>query len=960
MFSVRNVVAALLLFVSVAHAQQRDAMPNAVNILMKPEAARALRPVFATLRSENSNIQDIVAADSTITSILSLPVALHGLSIKPFFPEHSVVFEDIREHLNPGLFADRVGRVSSPDPLLRSSEDRLSRWFVLRYDNDLAPEVVAQLCKKSPAIEAVEPIYAAHPCFKPNDSLIGQQYALPLIHAFEAWDHVRCDSTMIVADVDLGVQLDHPDLAQAFWKNPGETGLDSLNRNKRTNGVDDDGDGFIDDWQGWDFGGSNDRNSDNNPNSTFDHGSHTSGILAATGNNGRGIAGVAFGASVIPIKTCSDQIETIYYGYPGIVYASDRGARVINCSWAELYHSLAGQDVVDYAYARGSIVVAAAGNDGLYNDYYPASYDRVISVGGVDDNRKVANFNHNPRIAVSAPGVLILSTIAGSMYGNESGTSMACPEVAGAIALVLQSSKNGLLHSVYPDMTARMAAEQVRATVRPFANDPNPGFNGKGVIDIERAVTDTQTYSVRVESMKVVDHTFLNPGQSGFLQLTLRNYLRSISNGSVRVESMDESLVKIESTPIPIVVLLPNGTITTDPQKTSVSVPADAPPGSRTYLRVIVSAQELGYVDTDYVEFKIGQPYVTLDHNNVAISLYENGAVGHSQFNDNTGDGLVWHHPPSSIGIANHDLLYQGGLIVAANISQIVDNLAGEGSGFSRTARVAKESITTPSGGEKGSAAFSDSLVSTSGRVNMDVMASAYEFTNAPNAVILQYEFRPTDTTHNFNAGLYMDWDLGEGGFNNYALFDESDSIFYIHRANAGYPVVAMKLIEQPIGSMLNYYAINRDSEKTLSDSVEWKILTTRKRIAGYTDIATVLGATGMDFANANPAKLTYAIGLGESLPSAKEAVKGAAGIYGGLSSVEETKASSQVDVWPNPTSGLLHLPREVNSVTVNDALGRMVYRSNHSANIDLSDLPPGAYRIVAPAEGWARTIIRQ
>jgi serine protease len=956
----------VLLPLSTASAQRPNALPNAVNVLLRPEAARALRPIFASLRSFESNIQSITAESPDLNSLLQLPAGLHGISIKPFLPEHSVVFEDIREHLNPSLFVTPQGisKPSEENALLISSEDRLSRWFIVYYEDALAPEGAAKLIAKSPSVEVAEPIYAAHPCFWLTDSLVNQQYALPMINAFSAWDKVQCDSTMMLADVDLGVQLDHPDLVNAFWQNPGEVGLDAQNRDKRTNGIDDDSDGFVDDWRGWDFAGSTDRTADNDPTThVFDHGTHTSGIMAASGNNVRGIAGVAFGAKVIPIKTCGDNDDHIYYGYPGIVYSVDRGARAINCSWAEQYHSIAGQDVVDYVYAKGSIVVAAAGNDGSYSDYFPACFNHVFSIGAVDQNKDAYNYNHNVRVAVAAPGLGILSTIPGSTYGVESGTSMACPEVAGAIGLVLQSAKNGPLQNKFPNMSAALAAEQVRATVQAFRDDPNPGFNGRGIIDLERAVNDTAAHSLRVESIHFVGSNTINPDELRYTQLDLKNFLHPISNASVRVESLDTAIVSVQSTPILIDQLLPDSVLTTDGQNIIIAVRSDVSLGTRAYLRVIVNAPDNNYVDTDCVAIKIGQPYQTLNYNDLAVSIYNNGAVGHSDRETaNEGEGLVWRKTPPSIGVANRDLLYSGGLVAAANHEQVVDALGGDAaiqaqSGFIARTPVNLRTFPDPAPFALVSSSFSDSLMGAGVHTGLNVTSTSYEFTAAPDALILTYNFSPVDTMHHFAAGLYMDWDLGEGGFNNYAEFDPTDSIFYIHRANSGYPVVAMKVIAQPIGSTLNYYAINRDSEKTLSADDEWRMLTTRKIRAGYADIATVLGVTGIDFNNANPATLTYGIGFGESLASAKNSMQGAANMIGGLNEVPHGSTTDALTVWPNPTSGVVHLSENASHISVIDALGRVVYQTERSSTVDFSTLPAGIYLLEA-GKG-AHTILR-
>lgn len=281
------------------------------------------------------------------------------------------------------------------------------------------------------------PIYEIF--FNPND-LSSQQWNLPKINAQAAWDFSK-GTGKVIAIVDDAVRLTHEDLAANRWNNPLE--IDG-------NGIDDDGNGYIDDIHGYDV-----ADNDNNPtvplnatNSHFTHGTHCSGIASAVSNNGKGIASIGFNNKIMAVK-CKQDLDvggTLPFAYAGLFYAIQAHADVISMSWGGYGYSATFQLLFDAAYNAGIVCVAAAGNSDSDIPMYPASYNHVISVAATDKNDLRAAFsNYGSSVDVSAPGVDIYSTLAGSdnSYGMLSGTSMACPLVSGLCALML--SYNPLL-----------------------------------------------------------------------------------------------------------------------------------------------------------------------------------------------------------------------------------------------------------------------------------------------------------------------------------------------------------------------------------------------------------------------------------------------------------------------------------------------------------------------------------
>ncbi len=268
---------------------------------------------------------------------------------------------------------------------------------------------------------------------EPNDPLWPQQYGPQRIQIPAAWDRLTGGACrpVLVAVIDTGVDLTHPDLADRLWHNTGETGA-----GRETNGLDDDGNGFVDDWRGWDF-----ANDDNDPQDDHGHGTHVAGIVGAIANNSLGVAGAASlgcPAQVLALKVLKASGEgTDADVASAIRYAADQDVHVINLSLGDPAETPAIEIAIDDATAQGALVVAAAGNSGRFGVYYPAAYANAVAVAASDFNNHRADFSaYGPQVDLTAPGVGIISTLRGGGYGNLSGTSMATPHVAAAAALL--------------------------------------------------------------------------------------------------------------------------------------------------------------------------------------------------------------------------------------------------------------------------------------------------------------------------------------------------------------------------------------------------------------------------------------------------------------------------------------------------------------------------------------------
>jgi hypothetical protein len=267
------------------------------------------------------------------------------------------------------------------------------------------------------------------------------------IDAPEAWNVTTGSRSVVIGVIDSGIDVSHPDLAANIWRNPGEI---------PGNGLDDDNNGFIDDVTGWDF-----VSNDNVPQDGDGHGTHVAGTIGGVGNDGRGVAGVNWQVSLLPLKFLSDSGSgSTAAAIAAINYATalrNRGVNIVatNNSWGGGGFSSSLQDAIRRHGEAGILFVAAAGNESSNNDAlaaYPANYalPNVISVAAVDRSDQLASFSNYgaTRVHIGAPGVAIYSTTPGNRYASYNGTSMAAPHVAGVAGLLAAANPQATMAEI--------------------------------------------------------------------------------------------------------------------------------------------------------------------------------------------------------------------------------------------------------------------------------------------------------------------------------------------------------------------------------------------------------------------------------------------------------------------------------------------------------------------------------
>jgi subtilisin family serine protease len=495
-----------------------------------------------------ADIDDIdgVLDAADLPSNSAAPVIDHAMAVRPYRASHS------------GLGSLTDAQVFDLAYAAMSSQEKaLYRMFVVTLptqDDVLA--TARELSSYSDVVSAA-PNYIATTLSTPNDPYFsssgsmgqtgyGDLWALQddKLDAEDAWDITK-GSGVVVAVIDGGIDYNHADLAANIWQNTAEL-------NGQT-GVDDDNNGFIDDIRGWDFAAG-----DNNPMDTFGHGTHVAGTIAAVGDNNIGVVGVAPEAKVMAVRTFGDNSGSQTNIIQGLYYAIENGADVLNNSWGGIATG-SFDDVFNFAYSQGVIVIAAAGNsnsDVAFSE--PANLPHVISVAASTPSDTKAFFsNWGWGIDVAAPGGgdatlthNILSTMPdGSALAQErptlkvadgywrlAGTSMAAPHVAGLAALIL---------SEFPGLSPELVRARVRAGAEAIAQ-PTPAFAGmlgSGRINLYN--------SLAASARPVFDVTGVNwnnirRGTQGTINVGLQNLWDDADNVSVTLTSSSGSVTIVD------------------------------------------------------------------------------------------------------------------------------------------------------------------------------------------------------------------------------------------------------------------------------------------------------------------------------------------------------------------------------------------------------------------------------
>lgn len=832
---------------------------------------------------------------------------------------------------------------------LLTLEEQLMRTYCVRTaPSGLQPEDQAsKVMSACGDVETAEPWYVAELTGTelPNDTLAKEQALLTTLRMAETWAVQQGDTSVRIGISDSGILQSHEDLQ----------GNISVNvREVPDNDVDDDGNGYIDDYRGFNFASKDDSTK---PGNTFNaregHGTGTAGISSAVVNNIAGVAGVGGGCRFVPLKTMPDNRDGILYGYESIIYCAVNGVDVVNCSWGGFSRSCINERVVDYAIERGTIVVAAAGNHATTSLFYPAAYREVLAVGVSEPDDSIAPMSgRGAFVDLMAPGNRTRTTSNNGGYGTFCCSSGASPIVAGAV---------GLLLSERPELLPRQAVALARrAAVSIAERNPATWQLLPGRIDPLALVSldPRQTPSVDCH----VD-TVIGPrrgrwiaGDTIAVTVRIRSHLAAIRNASVRSTSLDAAITVLDATtPLSDIPAAIDSSL---PVETAVTLRCIPQRDTDTMAFVELEVRGENAEGADYAQrLLIGivpVPQWTVFANaNLVVSMGDNGRIGPVDPGRDMGEGILYRDECG--------LLYEGGIMVASG-ARVVDNVRGTrvtpNNHFVPIQRLMDppqdvgivRDDRAPDSVRLGVDVEQQIHVGLGTDVNASVLTTHVDIVNRSAAIIMDPAM-----------AWFFDWDIGADPTRN-RVERLSSTTSVVTPADGG-PVVAIAVQHITTdGVPLN---VGIDNTETYGGfSVEQKAAILGGRRSHFGDESDVAVVAGMRFPGAlypgERRSLRLLLAFGQSITEALALLQ--------ASTSQKSEPSPNALPFPNPSSQWVSIPiqsREGGRATIrlHDVLGRRVESWDASmavpglswAAVDVTGLAVGAYAcIVETMEGTA------
>lgn len=805
----------------------------------------------------------------------------------------------------------------------------LSRIYYLELANSQNSEKLLNQLKQKEEIEYAEVEYINHLCYTPNDTLNASQWYLNAVFAYDAWNMEQGDTNVIIAISDTGIDTAHNDLRANI----------AYNYDDPINGVDDDNDGYIDNYYGWNTALGNYNVQVTNSG----HGSNVSGIAAAVTDNTTGISGCGFNSRFMTLKI--DGVRNNQYGlfgaYESIVYAADQGAFVINCSWGSYNYSEFSQDIINYATInKGALITAGAGNGpfsgpnagiGIESQFYPAAYENVMAVGSLiyDDTVKLSS-NYGYWLDIFAPGEDMLTTNAAGGYGQNGGTSMAAPVVAGAAALV---------KSHFPQYTAKQVALQLLNTADniDLVNDVKyRNKTGAGRVNFLRALSDTTAAGLLIEDKHLSepspDGSFV-AGDTLLFYGELINYLADANNVSIKVIVLNNKLTPLTDS-INLGSINSGDTINFAQNPIQFRIPSGLLINETVGLWIKIYADN--FYGTDYLELNVNNDYITLEENKLRITYSSSGGIGYSGDNSDLGEGIKY--------LNGQSLLYEGGFAVGADTSYVADKfrgLAGVDNDFSAT-QLIREVQSTQADVEL--RATFENLQSPK---RYEIIQRNYLYKSRfPNSSIYVFDVKNSSNAdlNNVYAGLIMDWDIIDYA-NNKVYYDALRKMGVSYSTDSNL-YCGIKALNQT--AITKHYAIDNVSNSAdglnlfdgFSDAEKYGVLSNQKDSAGITamsgnDIIDVISTGQSTLKKDSTLRAAFAIIISDELSILEREADSVQLLFDQqLSNIEEVSriSENQYKLFPNPTSGNLTVEFELSNaqrlqLNVYDIHGRLVWQ---------------------------------
>lgn len=684
---------------------------------------------------------------------------------------------------------------SGPPEAERDSRGRKLADISLIYKVSIpAGQNIVDACNQLLAAQEVayaEPAYIYETMFTPNDPYFPGQIYLDRIKAAAAWNVTKGNKNIAIGIIDTGTSYGHPDLANKV----------KFNINDPIDGIDNDGDNYVDNYKGWDFSG-NGWGEDND--ATFvgngpgrDHGVVVTGPAAAEVDNNYGVAGIGFNTTFIPLKAAPDNSLAIWNGYDAIVYAANHNIQICNLSWGAPGYSFVGHDVCKYATInKGILLVAAAGNTPKYIKFYPASYEEVLAVAGTFGTSDAAwittpsfgtSWHH--WIDICAPSRFITSTAKHNViWWGATGTSLAAPQVCGAAALV---------KAEFPNLSMEQVGQRVRVTADDIygMNPTKRDMLGVGRLNCYNALTKV-TPAIRIDSLTYTDgkNNVNEVYDTVTVKVDLINYLDPNENLWVTLYSTDPTTLEVIKDKVHLPTI---GTM----QKSNFFgefkvVIKSALTFKNVLMKLAFEDKKMDYKDFQYFYLPVHPTRIDVAVNHLRTTIDDAGSFGwFNSSKNNTLFGLEYDEQGNTLA--------HGGFLLGTSGSQFSNTVYNEYMQVERDFTVASPyDIKVGTNGDyRASVNFRNNNSATSG-MNVNVTQNVYAWSDSLNDDFLIFEYvirnDGAQALQKMNAGIFT-WLFYNALNSGNSSYDPSRRMIICNSNNIGAPgnYIALSLLSE-------------------------------------------------------------------------------------------------------------------------------------------------------------------
>lgn len=759
----------------------------------------------------------------------------------------------------------------------------LTQIYILDFPSHISIYELSKLLNNTQLFDYVQPKFIFD-SFRdqstqliPNDVDFTNQWYLQKINAPLAWDTYAGDTNTVVAIVDGGQN----------WSNPDIQNYD-INYADPIDGIDNDGDGYIDNLVGWNTG-------DNNYDVTAYcgsciHGTSVAGVAAGKGNNSVGIAGVGFNIKFVPIKIANSSGQWVG-GEAGIFYAAYKNLKIINCSWGSIYYNPVLNDVVQYATINKSALVISASGNGLptpQTKSYPAALENVIAVTGTNPSDEklgstTTGSSYYKEVDISAPAENIYTAYGNSFMSVGNGTSYAAPMVSGAAALI----SGGLPGITSLQIEAILKQKSFNNTLLP-ANANYWGKIGKGRLDINAALTsltygpyfhfNQRNYSSNNgTTFGIGDTVFLTGNMFNVLEMSSANTIGKLRTNSPFIQLVD-STFQIGAIPI-------FSSINNQSNPYRFIILPNCPENEIIEFEWVW--EDGSYHNVQHFSMIVNQSFLNVTINNLHTSIGYRGRIGYMNEDANVGLGMQ-----SNTGFQH---MLAGSFLIGKNSSIVSDASFSTAvvpfdNDFQTLQSLQIDSTSSSQFQARG--AFTDAALGTNGvGVNVYQKINAYNEYKKQNFIILNYEIQniTNDTLHSIYAGLNSYWNILNSQYFDYssiATYDSIRKLAYAYNPMNNSKYAGIRLLSMDPAT---HYAFNFNGaggsismQDGFSSQEKWDALSgnlTRKTsIAGQS--SSLIGTGPLHIQPQGTANISFALIIGDDLASLQESADTAYQVY--------------------------------------------------------------------------------